>query len=846
MALDQKEILTKIIDTSPDIIVLKDYMGRWIKTNQRTLDIFGINEHSYEGKTDEELGHLSAGIAPFASDFESSDQKAWDEGRQIKIEEIITINGKDHIFEVIKTPVYDSLGNPDTIVVIGRDITDLLSSNQTYKSIFEHHPYGVFSLDIDGNFLDINQELQKITGYHKDELIGYHFESVIAKDNLPFIMEKFNHVKYGQTQTHEAKIVRKDGILVDLQITTIPSTLNGKLIGIHGVARDITDQKLSENVKVFQYRYLERIASGEPIQKILQGIVETVEKLSNESYCSIMLYEKEHNWLRVAYASKLPASFRERVDQFPVMSNNACCGHAAYTKKLTITSNVESDPNWEKWRSLALDHRIHSCWSMPILSTKGVLLGTFAIYHPQVRAPERYEIELLNVFSYLSGLALERNIKEQEIHYLASHDILTDLYNIRFLHDISKDIIQETKQNKTKFAILVMDLDRFKPINDSFGHAFGDKLLQQVAKRITDHVRDGDIVSRMGGDEFVLLLRDVSDKKLLFTIAERIIHEIRKPIIIENREFHVTASIGISIFPDHGNSLDLLIKNADIAMYQRKGAGGKSVALYNESMTERGIELFMLNEELRHALSKNQFELFYQPKMNAEIGKVIGFEALIRWNHPEKGLIAPSHFIPSAEESGFIEELGNWVIWEACRQVHEWKKQQDPIIPIAVNVSVNQFILTDIPAFVEKTLSEYNLPPSCLEIEITESVLNQHDQLIQNSVKRLQDLGVKISIDDFGTGYASITYLRQIRIDAIKIDRSFISSLPNNQEDAAIISALITLARELNIQIIAEGIETKEQLDFLLSKGCTDFQGYYFSQPLPAQKAHKFLSANET
>lgn len=675
MEVDQNNILTKIIDTSPDIIVLKDKKGRWIKTNKQTLNIFGIDEHSYKGKTEEELGDLFPCFAPYAPYFTASDKKAWDAGQQIKVEEIIPINGTDHIFEVIKIPLYDSLGHPDTIVVIGRDITELVCSNQRYKTFFDQHPDGVFSLDMEGHILDINQEIEKITGYHKDELIGHHFISITAKENLPFLLERFENVKKGHVETQEAKIVRKDGKIIDMQITTIPSTLNDKTIGIHGVAKDITDQKLSQKMKEFQYMYLAKIASGDPIQDILLGIVETVEYLSNDSYCTIMLYEKEHNWLRLAYASQLPSSFQQQVDHFPVKLNHASCGHAAYTKKTKITKNIETDPKWENWKSIALKHGIHSCWSKPILSTDGELLGTFAIYHSHVREPERYELDMLNVFSYLSGLALERNIKEQEIHYLASHDLLTDLYNIRYLHDVSNTIIQETKANESKFAILVMDLDRFKPINDSFGHAFGDKLLQHVAKRITDHVREGDIVSRMGGDEFVLLLRDVTDKTLLLTIADRMIHEIKKPIVIENREFYVSASIGISIFPEHGNTLDLLIRNADIAMYQRKGAGGKSIALYDESMTERGIELFMLNEELRQALSKNQFELYYQPKINAKVGKVIGLEALIRWNHPEKGVVGPLQFIPSVEESGFIEELGKWVIWEACGQMHEWKKQ---------------------------------------------------------------------------------------------------------------------------------------------------------------------------
>jgi len=825
-----------ILNASPDIIVLKDTQGRWVETNKRTLEIFQIDEEVYRGKTESELGEIYPHFKRYVPYFLESDRRAWETGDQIEAEENIIIDGEEHIYNVVKVPIYGSSGEPDALVVIGRDITEIRKSEQIYKSIFSDHPEGVYSLDKEGNFLDINKEAQRISGYSREELLKTNFRKLIAPDKLPTVLERFEQVLKGQRRGQVTQLIRKDGQVRDIQLTTIPAILNGKVIGIHGVAQDVTETKRLEELREKETFILAKIASGDALKEIINHIIEIVEQLS-QGICSIMFYEREHHWLRFGYGCGLNPEFVEKIDRFPVGQNLASCGHAAYVKDLTIVSDIETNPAWAEWREEALRHGLRSCWSLPILSANGSLLGTFAVYYKESREPDDFEINMLRVFAYVTGLAMDRTLHEQEIQYLANHDALTNLPNLRYLKEIYEHWVKETNE----LAVMFLDLDHFKTLNDTFGHDFGDMLIQEIAGRIQNAIGDTNVVARMGGDEFVLLVRNVTDQLMAREVAEQILMVIEKPIFMMDRDIHVTASIGISMYGEHGNTIEVLMKNADVAMYSVKDLGGNASKIYDAAMNEKAYESYMMQGEFRKALEQEQFQLYYQPKYDIRSGAITGLEALVRWIHPEKGVISPAVFIPLAEESGFIIELGAWVLRRACQQLKEWKDDLEIDLRVAVNVSVKQFIKQDIGAYVKATLNELELDPGCLEVEITESVLSRHEFLIQETVGELQRIGVKVSIDDFGTGYASLTYLKQFRANAIKIDRSFIQLLPQNEEDSAIVTAIITLANQLNMSVIAEGVETKEQLEFLRSKGCNEVQGYYFNPPLPSENMYQLL-----
>ncbi len=433
-----------------------------------------------------------------------------------------------------------------------------------------------------------------------------------------------------------------------------------------------------------------------------------------------------------------------------------------------------------------------------------------------------------------------RKQMEIQIENQAYYDALTGLPN-RFLFNEKLKLILETpiKPNQ-KIAVMFIDLDQFKMINDTLGHDNGDILLKQVARRLLNCVRRKDVVARLGGDEFTMILPIDSDE-VANQVAERIITEIQKPFIIDNCEFYVKPSIGISMYPTDGDNAETLVKCADIAMYRSKEQGGNNFRFYTCAMNSLLEERVNLERHLHNALANDKFVLFYQPQVDLTTGQVCGMEALIRWVHPEKGLIPPAQFIPIAEETGLIVPIGDWVLRTACTQAKRWNRNVNSPIRLSVNISVRQFITKDFVSSVGRALSETGINPDYLELELTESIILQNTESVIATMHQLKELGVRISIDDFGTGYSSLGYLKDFPIDSLKIDQSFIHGLPMNKKNIAIISAIITLAQNLGLESVAEGVETEEQLLFLKAEGCKTAQGYYYSRPLPAAEMSNLL-----
>jgi diguanylate cyclase (GGDEF)-like protein/PAS domain S-box-containing protein len=421
-----------------------------------------------------------------------------------------------------------------------------------------------------------------------------------------------------------------------------------------------------------------------------------------------------------------------------------------------------------------------------------------------------------------------------QIAHSAEHDALTDLPNRLLLNDRIEQAIAMAVRLHGKVAVLFLDLDGFKHINDSLGHSTGDKLLQCVATRLRDCIRAPDTVSRQGGDEFVVLLQDVHKSEDAIVAANRILEAVAQPHFIEHRELHITASIGVSLYPGDGQDAETLIKNADTAMYQAKEGGRQGYKFFRPEMNVRAVERQSIEEDLRSALERNEFTLHYQPKIDLRTGAVIGTEALIRWNHPERGMVPPLQFIPIAEDCGLILPIGTWVLREACTQVKAWEDAGMPPITMAVNVSAIQFRSEDFLENMFATIREIGIDPQLLEVEITESVLMKHAEVATTILHALRDKGVRISIDDFGTGYSSLSYLRKFPLDALKIDQSFVRQITPKPAEAGIVSAIISMGQSLNLRVIAEGVETVDDLSFLKAHNCDEAQGYLFSRPLPA------------
>jgi len=428
-----------------------------------------------------------------------------------------------------------------------------------------------------------------------------------------------------------------------------------------------------------------------------------------------------------------------------------------------------------------------------------------------------------------------------QMTHSTQHDLLTGLPNRVLLNDRLSQAIALALRHRRKVAVLVFDLDGFKHINDSLGHPIGDKLLQSVANRLVDSVRGSDTVSRQGGDEFVVLLSEVAQSEDAAITARRTLQAVAEAHSIDEHDFHITTSIGVSVYPDDGLDAETLIKNADTAMYQAKENGRQSYQFFKPAMNVRAVERQSIEENLRRALERQEFSLHYQPKINLKSGKITGAEALLRWTHPTRGPVSPAQFIPVAEDCGLILPIGNWVLREACKQARAWLDAGLPLGTMAVNISSMEFRDDNFLENVFTTLKDTGLDPRSLELELTESVLMKRAESAASVLKTLRASGVQVAVDDFGTGYSSLSYLRKFPIDALKIDQSFVRQITSASDDTTIVTAIISMGRSLKLRVVAEGVETQQELEFLQAHQCDEAQGYYFSRPVLPQIFAKLL-----
>jgi diguanylate cyclase (GGDEF)-like protein/PAS domain S-box-containing protein len=445
-------------------------------------------------------------------------------------------------------------------------------------------------------------------------------------------------------------------------------------------------------------------------------------------------------------------------------------------------------------------------------------------------------------FSFVKDIT-ERKRHEEQLKHLATHDELTGLANRALLLDRLEQSLHYAHRSRRIVAVLLLDLDQFKVINDSLGHAFGDKLLGAVAQRLRKVVREADTVARLGGDEFVVLLAEVAEVEDVGLLAAKILRLLAEPHRLDDREITLTASLGISLYPKDSDDGATLIRNADLAMYRAKRNDRSTFAFYSPEMNQRILEALELESALRQALDLAEFCLHYQPKVDLASGRVIGCEALVRWHHPLRGMISPADFIPLAEETGLIVPLGTWVLKEACRQARAWQDEGLPALSVAVNLSARQFRKGDLPQLVEEILGDANLDPRLLELELTESMVMDDPAGAERTMHTLKQLGVALSLDDFGTGYSSLNYLRRFPVDSLKIDRSFIRDVATDPSGASVVTSVIDIAHNLGLTAVAEGVETREQLAYLIGCGCDMFQGFLFSKPLPVEEFRDLLRA---
>ena len=607
-----------------------------------------------------------------------------------------------------------------------------------------------------------------------------------------------------------------------------------EIFGLIGISRDITDRKKADILRDGQSKILEMIAMSSPLGEVLVHLVRLVESQLTGVFCSILLLDNDGLHLTHGAAPSLPEAYVKAIDGVRIGPSVGSCGTAVYRREPVIVADIENDPLWKDYLGLARTHGFRSCWSTPIISHDGAVLGTFAMYSSTVREPTKTDTGLIEVSTRIAGIAIERKQAEDRIHFMANHDALTGLPNRTLLKDRLSQALLYAQRYDNWVTVVFLDLDNFKIVNDSLGHNAGDELLKVMAARMTSCVRSSDTVVRLGGDEFVILLLDQpKNTEVISQTLQKLTKKIAETVHLEGHELKVTSSIGIANYPNDGQDADTLLANADAAMYRAKEIGRDNFQFYTPELNTKVHEKFLLHEEMRNAVANAEFVLLYQPQLDLRTGKIFAVEALIRWAHPVEGLLAPGKFIPVAEETGLIVPIGDWVLHEACRQNKAWQDAGLPPIGVSVNVSARQFREKNLVSRVVHALRESGLEAKYLELEITESLIMQDVEQAVATMEELEKLGVQISIDDFGTGYSSLSALKTFPVVRLKIDRSFISNLPDNESDKAVASAVISLGQKLNLRVIAEGVETAEQVAFLRDNNCDEMQGYHFSKAVP-------------
>ncbi|CDN94694.1 GGDEF family protein [Agrobacterium tumefaciens] len=673
------------------------------------------------------------------------------------------------------------------------------------EAMIDHVPDFIYAKDLDGRFLFANRAIVTENGFDTvEELIGLT-DSDIHGDaaRLAGIPDTEARVmRTGEPDLgYEERAMRGD---IDrwLMMSRVPlKDKAGKIIGVVGASRDITQKKASERLLQAQARILEMIVAAARIEDFLEEFVKAIENLATGLACAVRVFDAAAGEPSV-YASPALAPHQD----------------------LTAHISTVDDPG-------DLDCPAdHIAFSFDIPASEGMAHG-FVWCMLAARKPDAALVEFIGAAARMAGLAIDRKRAAEHIAFLADHDMLTRLPNRRFLDTRLPEILAEAAKANRRVGIGFLDLDNFKQINDTLGHSIGDALLSRTAERIARSLKRNDLVLRVGGDEFVIILEKQKDD--FESRLQRIRATVSQPLRIGNYDIKVTCSIGMAFFPEHGDTTAEIVAAADLAMYEAKHNGRDGIATFTPRMADDLRKKFTRIEELRKAVERDEFVLHFQPQVHLQTGRISGVEALVRWQHPSEGLLGPAEFIGLAEETGLIVELGETILRKACRQAQAWAAVGLSPVKMAVNISPRQF-QSGLVEQIRSALTETGLAPSLLEIEITETLIIQDVETSVRIMRAIKQMGVSLALDDFGIGYSCLGMLKTFPLSCMKIDRSFLTHLPEKTKDSAIVSIMIQLAGSLDIDVIAEGVETAEQAAFLRAAGCPYGQGYYFSRPVQA------------
>ncbi len=670
---------------------------------------------------------------------------------------------------------------------------EIIRSEEKHRSLIEQASDGIMTIDQDGYILDVNTAACEMFGYTPDELRKLGVDRLVADSQQDQLQANYGLVQESEHVVQEWLAVAKNGktFPVEVSAKVLPNGL------VQGIVRDVSERKKAEAELKMQTSAI-NAASDQIMITDPAGRIEFV----NPSF------EKDTGYTRDEVIGRNPR----------------------------FLSSGRHEPSFYKelWSTISQGNT----WRSEIVNKR----KNGELYTEEMTVtPVKNERGEFKHYIAIKRDISEKKSYEEKLDRLAHHDALTGLPNRLLFSDRLTQRLAACERDGTSLAVMFCDLDRFKIINDSLGHNYGDILLQEVADRLMLTLRDVDTIARMGGDEFTIIVSDISDERHITHVAQKVLDSLARPFSVLGQELFVTGSIGVSVYPDNGTDVETLVKNADTAMYMAKDEGRNTFQFYTGSLNEDAMERMTLESALRKAIARDELVVFYQPRVDITTGAITSTEALVRWQHPEFGLIPPGKFIPLAEENGLIVDISEKVLYEACRQTKEWINDGLSPIRVSVNISARQFQEDRLIKKTQEIIKKTSLAPEYIELEITESTLMKQPEEAAKTLHYLKEMGIQVAIDDFGTGYSSLSYLKRFPIDTVKIDQSFVRDITENADDAAIAGAVVAMAHSLQLRVVAEGVETVEQLDFLRSLKCDEMQGYFVSRPVPADKVRDII-----
>lgn len=666
---------------------------------------------------------------------------------------------------------------------------------ERHRSLFVNHPDGVYEFDLEGRFQRGNSALERIIGYPENALVGRHFNEFVAPDYREKTQAAFDAAKAGASRHYESVGIHADGQAFHVEITNFPVTVDDEIIGVYGICRDITQRKRQEAELRLLQRGIEASPNGVLMADATQHDLPLV--YANEAFCRLTGYARDETLGR-------NCRFLQGSETDPTAVSKIRQSMADLTEVQVTLRNYRKDGT-PFWNRLAIN---------PVFDEAG---------------------RCTHFIGFQEDITQQKN-QEAQIAHQATHDLLTDLPNRPALENRLEHVFRLSQQSQNLLAVMYLDLDGFKAINDGLGYTVGNQLLIAVADRLRQLLRHTDTLARLTGDEFVFLLPGFRTREDVAAAAERILTALERPFVIDGRALHISTSIGVACSDEDIQQAHELLQHADLAVEAAKRQGRNTWQWYQETGKQNITEHALLRYDLHTALREHQFELYYQPIVDAASGQIRSIEALVRWHHPMHGMVSPGIFIPIAEKTGQIIPLGRWVLRQACQSLATLRANGQRVVPVAVNISSLQFHRDGFLAEVQHILDDTGLPPELLELEMTESILMEGAEQAIAMIRTLRGMRITVAIDDFGTGFSSLSYLRDLPIHKVKLDRAFIRDILTSRSNAAIVQGIITMAHHMDLVVVAEGVETREQQQDLVRRDCDLLQGFFFARPMPLEE----------